>query len=63
MATKLREALKPKEPTKKELYAEARIIGIKGRSKMNKRVLKAAVRRRQSKLTEPRIWWFTLRRR
>lgn len=62
MATKLREFLKPKEPTKKELYAEARILGIKGRSKMNKPVLKAAVRRRQSKLTEPHIWWFTVRR-
>lgn len=62
MATKLKELLKPKEPTKKELYAEARILGIKGRSKMNKRVLKAAVRRRQSSLTEPRIWWFTVRR-
>lgn len=63
MATKLSEALKPKEPTKKELYAEARVLDIKGRSKMNKRVLKAAVRRRQSKLLEPRIWWFHLRSR
>ena len=45
------------EPTKAELYAEATRLGIKGRSKMNKGALKAAVRRRQDKqpVMEPRL--------
>lgn len=58
MASKLAgalEALKPKEPTKRELYAEAQFLGIEGRSKMNKGALKAAVNRRRNKLTAPRI--------
>ena len=38
------------ERTKAELYAEAARLGIKGRSKMNKGALKAAVRRKQDKL-------------
>ena len=38
------------ELTKAELYATAARLGIKGRSKMNKGALKAAVRRRQRKL-------------
>ena len=41
---------KQKEPTKRELYAEAARLGVKGRSKMNKGALKAAIRRRQEKL-------------
>jgi hypothetical protein len=55
MATALREALKPKEPTKVELYAEAQRLGIKGRSKMNKGALRAAVNRHRDKLLVPRI--------
>ena len=45
------------EPTKAELYAEAARLRIKGRSKMNKGALKAAVRRKQDKLPvmEPRL--------
>ena len=43
----LKEILTPDEPTKTELYAEARRLGIKGRSKMNKGALKAAVNRRK----------------
>ncbi|HEY6835520.1 MAG TPA: hypothetical protein VI142_03535 [Gaiellaceae bacterium] len=45
------------EPTKQELYAEAARLGIKGRSKMNKGALKAAVERKQDKLPvmEPRV--------
>lgn len=57
MASKLTEALealKPKEPTKRELYEEAQFLGIKGRSKMNKGALKAAVSRRRNKLMAPR---------
>jgi hypothetical protein len=52
MSTKLKDVLTPdtKEPTKAELYAEAARLGIKGRSKMNKGALKAAVRRRHEKL-------------
>ena len=58
MATKLTkalEALKPKEPTRQELYQEAQFLGIKGRSKMNKGALKAAVNRRRNRLMAPRI--------
>ena len=47
MATKLRELRKPKEPTKAELYRKARRLGVEGRSKMNKRALKAAVGRHE----------------
>ena len=57
MATKLTkalEALKPKEPTRQELYQEAQFLGIKGRSKMNKGALKAAVNRRRKTLMAPR---------
>lgn len=45
------------EPTKQELYAEASRLGIKGRSKMNKGALKAAVERELGKLPlmEPRL--------
>ena len=46
IAAKIKEAVTPDEPTKPELYAEARRLGIKGRSKMNKGALKAAVNRR-----------------
>lgn len=58
MAAKLKEALealKPKEPTKQELYEEARFLGIKGRSKMNKGALKAAVNRRRNKVMAAHI--------
>jgi hypothetical protein len=57
MATKLADMLKPSEPTKAELYAEAQRLSITGRSKMNKGALKAAVKRRQQKLplTQPRV--------
>ena len=58
MATKLTkalEALKPREPTKQELYEEAQFLGIKGRSKMNKGALKAAVGRRRNKVMASRI--------
>ena len=59
MSTNLTDVLTPdkKEPTKAELYAEAARLGIKGRSRMNKGALKAAVRRRQKKLPvmQPRI--------
>lgn len=50
MANKLKEILAPKEPTKQELYEEARVLDIKGRSKMNKGALKAAVSREEKKL-------------
>ena len=42
--------------TKAELYAQAARLGIKGRSKMNKGALKAAVQRKRDKLhvMEPR---------
>jgi hypothetical protein len=43
---KLKDAIKPDEPTKTDLYAQAQRLGIKGRSKMNKGALKAAVNRR-----------------
>jgi hypothetical protein len=36
-----------KERTKEELYREAKRLDIKGRSKMNKGALKAAVERRR----------------
>jgi hypothetical protein len=49
------EALKPKEPTKQELYEEAQLLGIKGRSKMNKGAPKAAVNRRRNKVMAPHI--------
>lgn len=55
MATKLKEVLKPKEPTRAELYAAARRLGIRGRSKMNKGALKAALRRRDKELMAPRV--------
>jgi hypothetical protein len=58
MATKLKaalEALKPREPTKQELYEEAQFLGISGRSKMNKGALKAAVKRRRDTTAPPRI--------
>jgi hypothetical protein len=55
MATTLKEALKPKKPTKAELYAEAQRLGIKGRSKMNKGALRAAANRHRDKLLGPRI--------
>jgi len=32
-----------REPTKEQLYRQAKRLGIKGRSKMNKRQLKSAV--------------------
>ena len=35
-----------KERTKDELYSQAKRLGIKGRSKMNKGQLKAALQRR-----------------
>jgi hypothetical protein len=35
-----------REPTKEQLYHQAKRLGIKGRSKMNKGQLKAAVGRR-----------------
>lgn len=35
-----------REPTKEELYHQAKRLGINGRSKMNKGQLKAAVARR-----------------
>ena len=38
------------EPTKAELYVEATRLGVKGRSKMNKGALKAAVNRHRDKL-------------
>lgn len=43
---KLKDALTPDEPTKAELYEEARRLNIKGRSKMNKGALKSAINRR-----------------
>src|SRR3954462_3890308 len=42
LAAKVKQVLTPDEPTKTELYAEARRLGIKGRSKMNKGALKSA---------------------
>ena len=56
MATTLKDAL-TMEPTKAELYAEARRLGIRGRSRMNKGAPKSAVERRRDKLPvmEPRI--------
>jgi hypothetical protein len=51
MSTKLTDALPTqKEPTKAELYAEAARLGVEGRSKMNKRALATAVKRRREKL-------------
>lgn len=47
VAATLKNVLRPDEPTKTELYAEARRLGIKGRSKMNKGALKSAVNRRK----------------
>jgi hypothetical protein len=47
VAAKVKDVLTPDEPTKTELYAEARRLGIKGRSKMNKGALKSAVNRRK----------------
>jgi hypothetical protein len=47
VAAKVKDLLTPEEPTKTELYAEARRLGIKGRSKMNKGALKSAVNRRK----------------
>jgi hypothetical protein len=38
------------QETKAELYARAARLGIKGRSKMNKGQLKAAVERREANL-------------
>jgi hypothetical protein len=35
-----------KERTKEQLYADAKRLGVKGRSKMNKGQLKAALQRR-----------------
>lgn len=58
MATKLTKALaalQPREPTKRELYEEAQLLGVEGRSKMNKGALKAAVARRRSKRMAPGI--------
>jgi hypothetical protein len=46
IAATIKEAVTPDEPTKTELYAEARRLGVKRRSKMNKGALKAAVNRR-----------------
>jgi hypothetical protein len=37
----------PVEPTKEMLYRTAKRLGIKGRSKMNKGQLKAAIARRR----------------
>ena len=53
--TKALEALKPREPTKLQLYEEARFLDIRGRSKMNKGALKAAVERRRRTIVAPRI--------
>jgi hypothetical protein len=36
------------ERTKEQLYREAKRLGVKGRSKMNKGQLKAAINRRSS---------------
>jgi hypothetical protein len=47
LASKVKDVLTPDEPTKVELYAEARRLGIKGRSKMNKGALKSAINRRK----------------
>jgi hypothetical protein len=47
IVAKFKDAVTPDEPTKTELYAEARRLGIKGRSKMNKGALKSAVNRRR----------------
>jgi hypothetical protein len=47
LAAKVKDVLTPDEPSKTELYAEARRLGIKGRSKMNKGALKSAVNRRK----------------
>jgi hypothetical protein len=43
--------------TKAELYARAARLGVKGRSRMNKGALKAAVKRREAQLhvMEPRL--------
>ena len=45
------------QQTKAELYARAARLGMRGRSKMNKRELKAAVERREANLhlMEPRV--------
>lgn len=45
VVAKLKDVLAPDEPTKTELYAKARSLGVKGRSKMNKGALKSAVNR------------------
>jgi hypothetical protein len=37
-----------RERTKEQLYREAKRLGVKGRSKMNKGALQAAVNRRRS---------------
>ena len=47
LVEKVKDVLTPDEPTKAELYAEARRLGIKGRSKMNKGALKSAINRRK----------------
>jgi hypothetical protein len=52
---KLKEIMKPNEPTKAELYADAQRLGIRGRSRMNKRALKTAVGRHNDKLMAPHI--------
>jgi len=56
MGTALKDAL-ASEPTKADLYAQARRLGIRGRSRMNKGALKSAVEPRRDKLPvmEPRI--------
>jgi hypothetical protein len=45
VVAKLKDVLATDEPTKTELYAKARSLGVKGRSKMNKGALKSAVNR------------------
>jgi hypothetical protein len=47
LGAKLKDVLTPDEPTRADLYEEARRLGIKGRSKMNKGALKSAVNRRR----------------
>jgi hypothetical protein len=46
-----------RQETKAELYTRAARLGINGRSKMNKRELKAAVERREANLhvMQPRV--------
>jgi hypothetical protein len=50
LAERIKDTLTPHEPTKAELYEEAARLGIRGRSKMNKGALKAAVMRRRDTL-------------